>query len=297
MKQILFISALLFSLSFQINAQTYMPMNLDTTCFWVNSYNIYFSGTICDGNITSYIEKDTVINSIQYFKLNSYRSNVNTGDSCMLYLNSIYNPLFIRDDTATKKIMAYYYFNGISSEYILVDFDKQIGDSIYDCGYKYPIDSISIDTISSIPRRVQWYHVWLNHSTIEGIGRSKNSFPLCGFGEWGMPFSTLQYYCKNGQQLYPNNNIGTCIRPAPLAVANSFINDFEFSFFDNNLKLQHLDESTQLDIFNTVGQKLYEENIHSTYYQRNLSNMLASGMYIVLIQNKKNRQVYKVEIQ
>jgi hypothetical protein len=193
--------------------------------------------------------------------------------------------------------MAYNYYNGISSEYVLVDFDKQVGDTIYDCGYKYPVDSVTIDTFANMPRRVQWYHVWMNHSTIEGVGRSINSFPLCGFGEWGMPFSTLQYYCKNGQQIYPNNNVGTCIKPAPLAVTKALKNAFEFSYFANTIKLNDLDKSTRLEIYNTLGQKLYEENIHANYYQKNLSNMLASGMYIVLIQNTKNRQVYKVEIQ
>jgi hypothetical protein len=150
----------------------------------------------------------------------------------------------------------------------------------------------------NVPSRVQSYHNLLGGKlfTMEGIGNSVN-FPFCGFGEWGTPYYTLQYYCKNGQQLYPNNNVGTCIKPAPLSVANSIKNAFDFSYFINTIKLKELDATTQLEIYNTVGQKLYEENIHTSYYQKNLSNILASGMYIVLIQNTKNRQVYKVEIQ
>jgi hypothetical protein len=119
MKQFIWITALLFSLSFQINAQTYTPMNLDTTCFWVNSCQVYFNGPKCDNSITSFIEKDTVINSMQYFKLVSYFNSSSITPNCIFYLGYINTPHFIREDTLAKKVWMY---DGANPETLLVDF-------------------------------------------------------------------------------------------------------------------------------------------------------------------------------
>ena len=296
MKQLLFIFYLLVSTIFQIKAQTYTPMNLDTTSFWVNSCQVYFNGPKCENSITSFIEKDTVINSIQYFKLVSYFNSSTITQDCLLYLGYINTPHFIREDTVARKVWMY---DGVNPEISLVDFNLNQNDTLHLCSTAFAIDSVVMDTIANMPRRLQYYHTLLgggNTFTIEGIGNTEN-FPYCGYGEWQTPFYSLQYYCKNGQQLYPDNTIGSCIRPTPLSAAQIDNQPFDFKYSSNVLNLKHVTEQTKLQVLTYTGQEVLNQFIKDVNYQIDFSQLVSSGIYIVLLQDTRRYQAIKILVQ
>lgn len=295
MKRFIFLLALHVSLSFCIRAQTYTPLNLDTTCFWVNHCHVYFNGPKCESSITSYIEKDTVLNAIPYFKLVSYFNSYSISQDCLFYIGYIQTPHFIREDTVAKKVWMY---DGLNPEICLVDFNLNQNDTLHLCNADFAIDSTAIDTISNIPRRLQYYHTLLgggNTFTIEGIGNSEN-FPFCGYGEWQTPYFSLQYYCKNGHQLYPDN-VGSCTKPTPLSIGQIGDQYFDFKFTSNVLTLQNLDGPTQLNVWTSTGQQLYEEVIHQENYRKDFSQLCAPGVYILWIKDATKHQALKIAIR
>ena len=104
MKRILF----LMLLAQQMNAQTYQALDLNTTSYWVHDFHYYSgSGQDCYSKFVSYVEKDTLINSTHYWKIQGYFSEPITGFNCG---NGSYwlHPwiINIREDTVLKKVYA-----------------------------------------------------------------------------------------------------------------------------------------------------------------------------------------------
>jgi hypothetical protein len=96
----------------QMQAQNYIPMNLDTSCFWVNDASFYngFSGSpvYCNYESTSYVEKDTIINGLHYFKIISYLStHLSANPSWAInecnFIDKTNRVSFMREDTILKK--------------------------------------------------------------------------------------------------------------------------------------------------------------------------------------------------
>lgn len=284
-----FLIILLF-VSMKSFSQAYTPMNFDTSCYWVNSLNIYFGGTTCSGSLVSYIEKDTLINVQQYFKMTNYASTIDVGGNCVKGFNG---SLFVREDTFQRKI---YKYIGGNLEEVLVDFNLNTGDTLKIGIGHFHIDSISTDTIFGNSRRRQWYHTLLGgkQSTIEGIGNSIN-FPYGGYyGEWDTPYFQLQCYGKNGTIYFGQQN---CTKTAPASLILLDKSNISLNFSENILTVKNNTEPFILSVFNLFGNEVFTEKTDDNHYSKDLSSILQNGFYIVTVHDKKNKSVLKVFIQ
>ena len=75
----LFIVCLFILLPKIFNGQTYAykPIGFDTSCYWVEHWHMYDGGDPmdCAGERLISIEKDTIINGVNYWKGKRYRKN------------------------------------------------------------------------------------------------------------------------------------------------------------------------------------------------------------------------------
>jgi hypothetical protein len=271
-------------------SQAYTPMNFDTSCYWVNSYDVYYGGPVCEGNLITYIEKDTIINSTTYFKMSTYFIHQNTGGSCPLYLHYIPGFLYIRDDTTLRQVLAY---NGANPETVLIDFGLDSGDVFNIGNQTFTVDST--DTFFNYPR-IQYFSNlggFANGYTIEGMGRTIN-FPYTGYGEWGVPYFRLTCYSKNGITLFGDP---PCPRYWPLDLNNSTKNNLSLHFYDNILTLNNIMEPSTISVYSLLGNEVFTEKTDDNHYSKDLSSVLQNGFYIVTVHDKKNKSVLKVFIQ
>ena len=141
MKNLLFFSAILFTC--QASAQSYIPLHLDTSCFWVLDYKQYDAYWVASGEHTAYVAGETTFNGKNYFVIDAYPSAAPYVSSS-IYLNQYMNgnTNYLREDTAAKKI--YFYSMSGNTEKIYLDFDLQPGDTTIAYGDKsYLIDSVA----------------------------------------------------------------------------------------------------------------------------------------------------------
>ena len=103
MKNLLFFSAILFTC--QASAQSYIPLHLDTSCFWVLDYKQYDAYWVASGEHTAYVAGETTFNGKNYFVIDAYPSAAPYVSS-LIYLNQYMNgnTNYLREDTAAKKI-------------------------------------------------------------------------------------------------------------------------------------------------------------------------------------------------
>ncbi|MCC7028827.1 MAG: T9SS type A sorting domain-containing protein [Chitinophagaceae bacterium] len=288
MKRILQLLVLFISVkSFSQNA--YTPINFDTSCYWVNELNIYLGGTICAGTLMTYIEKDTIINSLQYFRMTTVAASSDVGGNCVKGYNQ---SVFVREDTSQRKIFKYISGN---IEETLLDFNLNTGDTIEIGIGRFQIDSVSIDTIYNIPRRRQWYHEILGgtYSTIEGIGNTMN-FPYTGYGEWDTPYFKLLCFGKNGTTYYGQNS---CMKLAPLSITDASADKLFVQVAENILTVETKDETSVMTIYNILGNPLYSEKIHSDHYTKDLSADLHKGFYVICVSGRNGKTVLKVVVK
>jgi hypothetical protein len=207
---------------------TYIPLNLDTSCFWVSGYDFRdgsFPGYVCRGERVSAVTGDTTIGARKYSKILTYtsvRDSVNTNYECSSMQGAFTS--LIHEDTVAKKVYDSY-------GNTIAEFNRNGGDTIW-AGSNYigragriaVIDSITFQNIGGTTRKLEWAtlpapsasHSY-NYVAMEGIGATRN-FPIVLYGEWGIPTYWTKCYSKGGQMLYADSATSSCIRKPPLKV-------------------------------------------------------------------------------
>ena len=243
----LFIVCLFILLPKIFNAQTYAykPIGFDTSCYWVEHWHMYDGGDPmdCTGERLISIEKDSIINGVQYWKAINYPTTKWSGFGTLcnsFYLNSYQ---FIREDTIARKIFKY----TPNGETVILDFNLQVNDTFNINYYSYNpiVDSITRDVLlNGDSTTIQHGHFGIsNHyKTIEGVGANFN-FIWSGYGEWGTPLYTLKCFNKNGQTLYIDSSMSyDCIKKPlydPTSIANISSKDLDIRFNNHQLSFNN----------------------------------------------------------
>ena len=285
-------------------------MNLDTSCYWVNRFYTYdhakWIPQMCEREITTFVEKDTIINNKMYFKLNNYISDINYATEMDNTNNSNYcNDVlrwgaidFIREDTVLKTIFAYNLSTQTEKE--LLKFDYQLGDTV-DIGYLYSnpiVDSIIYLNYNGIIRKTIYAPLYDTYEIIEGIGASKN-FPPSSYHYLYLPDYTLKCYSKGGQILY-GDTLQPCIKKPAIAVTTKdvFKNNFTLNYTNNSFQINNPNnENLKIELFDLIGNKLFSEKTNFVYYQSKISNSISSGIYILHVGDEKGSVVKKILVE
>ncbi|MBK8328892.1 MAG: T9SS type A sorting domain-containing protein [Bacteroidetes bacterium] len=288
MKKVLLIILVFASVkSFSQNA--YTPMNFDTSCYWINDLLIYFGGATCSGTLVTYIEKDTLINTQQYFKMTTYATDLGIGGNCAMGFNG---SLYIREDTSNR--ILFKYVNGNTDD-TLLNYHLNTGDILKIGIGNFQIDSVSIDTVNNIPRRIQWYHTIFGYqqATLEGIGNTMN-FPYAYYGEWDTPYFQLRCYSKNGITLYGSGN---CIKTAPVSSSAIDKNNLSVQVADQRITITNINTPCTLNVYDLLGNQVYRKQIVDDHYTVDLSTLLQNGFYLISVVNTKSHYTLKMVVK
>ncbi len=219
MKKLYFL--VIFLINYSANAQTNVyhefpdsnavwNFHMTAYCFWNGNADEYYSISISG---------DTVINNITYHNLTtpyveSYSTGVcgpaNTGNGS------------IREDVAARKV--YFVAAGETTEYLLYDFNLQVGDSVP--GYtqrfgRYDVVQVIDSVLVGNEYRKRWkVNTCYNISIIEGIGWSYGinvQSPGCNTD---LADYSLTCFSQNGQTLYPST-VNNCQLITSVAAVDS----------------------------------------------------------------------------
>jgi hypothetical protein len=290
-------------LSFFINsgvkAQKYFPFPTGNV-----KWNVYLLST-CEEDkppdtflLRYSIHGDTTINCIGYKKL-----CLEHGDTSHPVIEAVGG---IRE--FDKKIFyAGKNYLGMSnnSEWLLYDFNKQIGDSFIRDEFGYLITKIlDIDSIKIGEEYRKRYKVdnnWFYHNPdyiIEGIGNVLDGLlghitfiPTCGIHYW-----ELMCFYNNGQLLYQNPSFNDCY-PARLIVSvknkpelqelkiypNPFSNEFHVDYIPT-------DQIYTIKMYDVIGRLVFQQNL--TTNNNRIFFQFNNGLYSILIIGK-NGEIYK----
>jgi len=242
-----------------LKAQNYMPMAIDSS-YWIlsdndNCSNISFQ---TDENITQYyLYGDTVISSIAYKKV-SRRTGYKS--ACFDTVTS-YSPFVLyaalRDDTLNKKVYAILFQNQngtpcpTNQEFMLYDFDLQVGDSIKTndwcvLGQNEEISSIGNYSIFSIPN-VKHFFIGTN-VLYEGIGSNLGLFELIFISVSGLQQGLIDY-CREGCDLTTSISEKNKLREQVSVYPNP-----SYAIF--NIAVPTLKDEVQVTIYNLSGQQI-----------------------------------------
>lgn len=303
---------ILFFLFFTIKsfAQNYIPMKLDTSCYWVNSFitndHAKWIPQECNREIITFVEKDTFINNKMYFKLNNYISEINYSTELSNSNNSNYcNDVlrlgaidFIREDTVLKTMFAYSL--STQTEKQLLKFDYQLGDTV-DIGYLYfnpNVDSIKYINYNGVIRKTIYAPLYNSYEIIEGIGASRN-FPPSSYHYLYLPDYTLKCYSKGGQTLYGDIS-QPCLKKPAIAVSTKDVlkNNFTINYSNNSFYIDNPNnEKLKITLLDLMGKILISATTNSAYSQSKISNAISSGIYILHVGNEKGSVVRKILIE
>lgn len=300
MKKFLF--AILILLSFEVKAQSYsyIPMDLDTTCFWVWEYHNYngLPIIICYGVIVTDIVGDSTFNGYKYFKMRHYWTDLN---ACNISIDVTQEGFdWIREDTLAKIL---YNWN----QDTIINFNLDIGDTL-EVGVPSSyapilVDSVTYDYIGGMNRRRIWGEVnafpSVIFSSIEGVGLTIN-MPGFLWNEWATPRYTLLSYCKQNTLLYnKDTSYNTCVKP-PKMKGNIGVLDqrgvnFKYIFQNNQLTLTESDTwPVKLRIYDLSGKIILQKDC-LRYVPIDIS-YLESGIYVLHLENKKEVLNKKIHI-
>ena len=318
MKRLISVLLLAFSfLSSHAQTSSYTPLDLDTSCYWIQSYYDHHGTNptyTVTGEVFQHVEKDTFILGKKYLKIVGHPSLPMVGTSNgfgPFRRYNCYNPtIFLREDTITKKVYKFYPFD--TSEHVLLNFDLSVGDTVthnpplFQNTYpQYPIDSINFVNYNGTNRRTYFASSILDYRRIEGIGANRN-FPDVGGSEFGAPMFTLRCFVKNNNIMYRNNGfpVDSCYRKPNLRPVYCWpigINDIErtitkINFTNNTIRFNNELENIVLTLVNSTGQLLLKENLTKGQYSKNLSH-LPKGIYFIQIQSDKVIKSKKILVQ
>lgn len=301
MKRILF--ALLFLFSFHGKSQTYQPIGFDTSCYWVLSFGVYdgsFGGFTISGEYVATVVGDTMISSQQYSKIFVYPIQITVRNYPFHYPAT---HVYLREDTALKKIYKYDLSSGLESGYL--DFDLSVGDTLFKANSFGSIlaDTIFIDNFLGVSRKVQQGHGLgpTIYSTIEGVGATHNFPAVGGYGEWGIPHFTTKCFSKGGITYYLNPQMASdCIKkPYDPTLSTKEIEQHKFDVIwsNNQLKIQNpKSDNYDITIYGLSGRSIISEKSLNSNRSINLNNQ-PKGLYILYIRSKDSYLSKKIIVE
>jgi hypothetical protein len=283
-------------------SQGYLPLNLDTSCFWISNYH-YYDGDIgwCRGEKVSEVIGDTIMSGNKYSIVRTYPtaySYFNNYPCLPLFATRI---TYVREDTATKKVYDNY-------GNTVTDFGRQAGDTIFITaagGAKVIVDSIHFKNVGGAVRRLQSGHLLIHSSipynygytTIEGIGVTY-SFPVPQFGEWLIPSYSLKCFSRGGQTLYTDSPSITCVKSPPIKLEVKdapLMNSEAFVIKGNSFKI--VDATLlplRVQLFDMTGRMLSSFVATST---APITMDLVPGIYVLRLEKNKDYAAFKVAIE
>ena len=283
MKRLL-LASLFTVLIFSAKAQ-YTPFP-DSAVVWRlgHPYSDYFNGTLL--STFYYIGGDTLIGTYTYKKALFVKGN-QIGQNTFNNVSYGYAGAY-RNDIPNKKV--YFVPDTANSEYLLYDFDLNIGDTlpatlVHVPNLQYPSVVTSIGSITF--NNIIYYRTYnytsncaFSGSTylIEGIGDQAGVFREIDC-MYEIPYSYISYVCYN-------SNPAFCI-PSGLTTINGLESiSSEISISPNPssgiFTLQSTAEITTIEIYNVLGEEVYKSEVKSQKEEINLSNQ-PSGIYFVKV--------------
>jgi hypothetical protein len=260
--------------------------------------NAYWCGTLqsfdgmCDhtNNYTIYFGNDTLINGNMYHKL---RQSGFTYSSLCGGGGYYYSPFAgaIRQDTLQQKVIIY--FNSVSGDTILYDFNLHVGDTldgskvIWGSANYFIISSIDSILINGQYRKRYNYKDTigcnLDSSIIEGIGGTSGLIlaPSNCF-EW---FTSLTSFEQNGIGMYPDVSANCVIISAIKNIlADNYLNIYPNPLFDKlNVTLNN-NEPSEIILYDIASRKLLQRKFINSVSLN--TEQLAKGIYLYEVRNK-----------
>jgi hypothetical protein len=296
-----FCSLLFIFIYSNIFSQNYIPMNLDTSSFWVLKY-YHYTGIngfpeITEAERISFVQGDTIITGNTYHKIVTYTSDYNVLKLAKILAKGLQydNISYVREDTALKKM---YFWDGVNDT-CLIDFSLLVGDTVTAIlGYGSIVDSVNYTNYFGIQRKNTYFgSQFAFQNFIDGVGAIYN-FPIGDIGEWGSPVYSLICYRKNNSTLYSLYPNDSCIKKPKAAFPTSLQENTSMSVkysFENNIFSiwNEMNESIQMNIISISGERIFRFKINSDNYSHSFAT-LPSGVYFVSLTSSKGTQNIKV---
>ena len=294
---------LMLFLGFYTQAQNneYLPMAIDDAHWVVYGSNDDYSSEKYYG---FYTKGDTIINGINYKKV-YYISYINTVQPLIKGYQELVAA--IRDDIPSKQVYGIFfprdyelyglptpdtYCTLLNHEYLLYDFDKQIGDIYNDnfannfCAYEGSVNIYDIQNefIYGQERKLlKLFDYWsINVMFIEGVGYSKGPFyPVADFEECSGDFPNcvdLYHYCVGDNCMEQEgivSSVNTNTVKLNFKVKPNPVQDI-LNVETANFK--------QAVLYNLLGKKILQSNNPNI----DISN-LKKGIYLLKVLNNQNQ--------
>ncbi len=248
--------------------------------------------------INALFEEDTIINDLTYSKLYQLSDTVDV-------LNNRKYVGGIRCDTASK---VYFLPDYVSDEFLIYDFDVEVGDSIYSkpvdyIGWFYPNPLVVtlIDTIEMLNQCRKRIHFqrYCDTPWIEGIGSLRGLLFKSGYipsnGIWG----ELICFFDNGNLIYHNPEFETCYPlplddvPDPKDFGDTFLKLYPNPSVNETIIEITTGEIERIDILDITGRKVFlRTNINSNKITLNTAQF-KEGLYYLRVEMTDKKQQHK----
>ncbi len=284
MKKLLFLFVLSLFFGLSNYAQSYIPV-IQEGSFW----DTQEEGPGCIYIQRLAVDKDTIINNVQYKSLKYLYFRDSTGNSSCItppfvaYESDFqtYPEVFIREDIAEKKLYIYASdFNGNLREFVLADFTLEVGDEMVNA---YG-NALGVNDLIILPDGRKQYHMGDGTIITEGIGKENGQlrpFGIIGDG------ATYSYHC-HGNAMNQNGCLVTLsVRDEQLAQIKVFPNPTS-----DKISLTNLGDSS-FKLYSVLGNEVAFQ--FSKENQEIDISHLKHGVYFLEIRgNQNSKRVIKV---
>ena len=279
----IFIFSFLFFSS--IYAQDYVPI-LQEGSFW----DTQETGSGCFYINRLAIDKDTIINSVNYKSLKSlYFRSSNGQVDCLVPPYTAHESdfeevlgYFLREDVTEKRLYIYVSEeHGDPGEYLLADFTLEVGDELANPFGGIPMN---VSNLNILPDGRRKYTMGDGTIVTEGIGKENGQLRIYGSQGNGVTYS---YYCHGN-----TGNQNGCLET--LSVEDPKLQ--QIKIFPNPtsdiLQLSNL-ENNSFKLYSLLGKELDFE-FSPSMQQMNISH-LQSGIYLLEIRSENNaKRIVKI---
>ncbi|MCB9046541.1 MAG: T9SS type A sorting domain-containing protein [Chitinophagales bacterium] len=211
-------------------------------------------------SVHRYFTGTKMIDSVVYNEYEEYWSSVRTSGPWTYSYKK-----YLREDTTTHKVYGINAPNG--NEYLLYDYNYQVGDSVFDPGANYSIyyvDSLITININGIAHKAMHYksvsHYYIDYWVVEGIGslvQTNLAFPVIS--------SDLICFSNKGSTITPQHPFKFNCADSTLNVMQHTITDYKVKVYPQpahgkvNIKLPDLVDDYNMTIYNKVGDIVFTE--------------------------------------
>lgn len=247
-----------------------------------------------------FIDGDTVINSKQYYKV--YQSGYGYIDWIPHPFYHYFEHLFhgyLREENNKW----YTLYNGPQEE-LLYDFNLQVNDTIESAyTYTYTLEPITITVIDSILVDSAYrkrFHLSVPYGAeyiIEGIGATSGLFENMMFFEWE---SELICFAKNGISIWGESTEECDLN---VGITDNMKIDRDFHIYPNparnyiKILAPQLNTIAHLTLVNTMGTIVLKKKLTLGIENIIYLNKLASGVYIIIIENELITRTRKLIVE